>query len=79
MRGVEKLPEAFQGLSETENVMVCGVCRNRRRASDIVYVDGDSQVAVCSDCAAKISIHLAEWDKECLEKIGEFLKKPRKK
>lgn len=62
-------------MSETENMFVCGVCGNRRRTSDIVYVDEDSHVAVCSGCATRISINLAEWDKECLEKIGEFFKK----
>ncbi len=75
---LENITGGFPKLSVTENTLVCGFCRNRRRASDIVYVDADSGVAVFSDCAARISVNLVEWEKEGLEKIDEPLKKHRK-
>ncbi len=62
-------------MSGTENMLICVVCRNRCWTSDIVYVDADSGVAVCSDRAAKISVDLVKWEKEGL--IDELLKKHR--
>ena len=64
---LENITGGFPELSGTENMLVCGVCRNRRRTSDIVYVDADSGVAICSDCAARISVDLVEWEKESLD------------
>lgn len=65
-------------MSETGNMPVCGVCGNRRRISDIVHVDADSGVAVCSGCAARISVDLVEWEKKGLEKIEDLFKTGRK-
>jgi len=61
-------------LNRLENVIICGVCRKTRKNTDIAYVDTHTGVAVCSTCALKISMDLVERDKECLEKIDEFLK-----
>ena len=65
-------------MNGTGNMIVCGVCGNKRRITDIVYVDADSGVAVCSGCAARISVDLVEWEKKGLEKIEELFKTGRK-
>ncbi|MHA1208913.1 MAG: hypothetical protein ACTSSA_08410 [Candidatus Freyarchaeota archaeon] len=61
-------------MSETKNIIICGVCGKRRRISDIVYVNEDSGVAVCSECAAKISIDLVDWERRGLDEIDERLR-----
>ncbi|MHA1579996.1 MAG: hypothetical protein ACTSUQ_10270 [Candidatus Freyarchaeota archaeon] len=61
-------------MSETKNILICGVCGKKRRVSDIVYVNKDNGVAVCSECAAKISVDLVNWEKKGLDEIDERLK-----